>query len=152
MDMKKLFLKMIRKEEGAAAVEFALVSPFIIFLIVGMMDFAFYINQRMALESLARAAAEYVLKGGDMDRVEEDILQMSGLTQQNEDGEPLEVSGEVACECGSGEVVTCGEACPNGYQRRFYSISLSKTYSSMFKYPGLPQTMVLTGNTRLQIE
>jgi Flp pilus assembly pilin Flp len=150
--MKKLFMRILRKEEGAAAVEFALVSPFIIFLIVGMMDFAFYINQRMALESLARAAAEYVVKGGDIDLVDEDVLQRSRLTQENEDEEPLEVSGEVACECGGGEAVTCGEACPNGYQRRFYSISLSKTYSTMFKYPGLPQTMVLTGNTRLQIE
>lgn len=150
--MKKTFLKMIRKEEGAAAVEFALVSPFIIFLIVGMMDFAFYINQRMALESLARAAAEYVVKGGDIELVQQDVLQSSGLMPEDEEEEPVEVSDEIACECGGGEIVTCGEACPNGYQRRFYSISLSKTYSSMFKYPGLPQTMVLTGNTRLQIE
>jgi len=150
--MKKIFMKILRKEEGAAAVEFALVSPFIIFLIVGMMDFAFYINQRMALESLARAAAEYVVKGGDIDLVEEDVVQKSPLMQQSEDEDPLEVSGEVACECGGGEAVACEETCPNGYQRRFYSISLSKTYSSMFKYPGLPQTMVLTGNTRLQIE
>jgi len=150
--MKKIFMKLLRKEDGAAAVEFALVSPFIIFLIVGMMDFAFYINQRMALESLARAAAEYVVKGGDIDNVDEDVLQRSRLTPKEEGDEPIEVSGEVACECGGGEVVTCGEPCPNGYQRRFYAISLSKTYSSMFKYPGLPQTMVLTGSTRLQIE
>jgi len=147
-----IFRSFTQDEKGHTAVEFALLAPFLIYFLMGMIDYGMYVHQRMQLENLARAAAEYVVKGGDENNVMQDVVVLSGKIPQDEMDDVTSESEET-CECGTGEATDCGTACPNGgYQRRFYSFSMSKSYNVMFSYPGIDDSLTMTGNARLQIQ
>jgi Flp pilus assembly pilin Flp len=152
--MLRYLSKALKEDKGAAAVEFALIAPFLIMMLVGIMDFGRFINQRMELENLARAAAEYVVKGGDESLVTQDVILMSGkITEEDLPG--VQQEGDSVCECDNGEEVTCGTTCSGSdttYQRRYYNFSLTRSFTPMFPYPGIPDTITLTGNARLQIQ
>lgn len=148
MRWKNYFLK----SDGLAAVEFALIAPFLVALLMGMIDFGMFINQRMQLENLARSAAEYVVKGGDEANVMADVITSSGKIPVEEMPEVEFESGDT-CECSeTGEEITCGDSCDNGYQRRFFTYSMTRTYTPMFPYPGIPEEISIRGHARLQVE
>lgn len=49
-----------RRQDGAAAVEFALVVPVLILLVVGIIEFAWAFNQQIEMTSAAREGARYM--------------------------------------------------------------------------------------------
>lgn len=53
----KQILKLKRDTEGQSLVEFALVLPFLIFLILGMIEFGWILNGKITLTSAAREGA-----------------------------------------------------------------------------------------------
>lgn len=149
--MKQNKWKLIRNSDGAAAVEFALLAPLFVMLIMGIADFGVYVNQRMQLENLARAAVEYVVKGGEEENVQADVLEAALPPSELEE---VTAEAEATCECSSsGAAGVCGTSCENGaYQRRFYSMSITRTYNPLFVYPGLPEQISITGYARLQVD
>ncbi|MEZ0262363.1 MAG: TadE/TadG family type IV pilus assembly protein [Alphaproteobacteria bacterium] len=143
--------KFIRHTDGAAAVEFALLAPLFITMMMGIADFGVYINQRMQVENLARAAVEYVVKGGQEENVGADVME---ATLPPDELEEVTYEAQTVCECSSaGETGVCGTSCDNGdYQRRFYSMSITRVYNPLFTYPGLPSQVTITGYARLQVD
>jgi Flp pilus assembly protein TadG len=53
-----------RTERGAAAVEFALVVPFLIVIVMGIVNFGFIFAQQLSLSNGARQAARYAVVDG----------------------------------------------------------------------------------------
>lgn len=49
-----------KREEGAAAVEFALVVPVLLALLLGIIEFGFFFNQQVSATQVAREAARAV--------------------------------------------------------------------------------------------
>lgn len=137
---------------GIAAVEFALLAPVLVVLFIGIFDFGMYLNSAMKLENTARAAAEYVRQGGDINNIEDDVIAPSNLNLTAEQMESVEVTAEYVCECNEGEGVDCAGSCgPDDYMRRYLEVSLDMSYQPSFPYPGLPDDMDLGGFVRLQI-
>ena len=64
----------INNQEGVAATEFALLAPILMILMLGIFDYGMFMNAQMKLESTARAAAQYVVLGGDPELIEEEII------------------------------------------------------------------------------
>jgi len=145
-----------QNEKGVAAVEFALIAPILMMILIGIIDFGMYINQKMHLENTARAAAEYVMKGGDEADVQSNVINVTDrLKVENE--EDLNVEMENLCECDSGVKISCSAAsvCSSsgtGYKRRFFTVRINMNYSTIFPYPGFPSSMTLSGHARLQVE
>lgn len=50
-------MRRFRKERGAAAVEFALILPALLLLVLGMIEFSRLFNQQISLSNAARSAA-----------------------------------------------------------------------------------------------
>ena len=62
--MKIFRMQRARSDRGAAAVEFALVVPILLLIIVGIMNFGFVLAQQISLNSAARQAARYAAVDG----------------------------------------------------------------------------------------
>ncbi len=57
---------LVERQKGAAAVEFALVLPLLLIILVGIIDFGLYFYNDLQLTHVARDAARY-LSVGDVD-------------------------------------------------------------------------------------
>ena len=152
MNGKRSFKNFLRDTRGAAAAEFALLAPVLLFLMIGVADFGRYLHMKMQLDNLARNAAEYVRQGGDPDYLQQDVLLQAEFL--GSDTESLQVTAEEFCECYDGVEAICSATspCGGGYMRRFFAVELQQSFRSMLPYPGLPEEVILTGFSRMQTE
>lgn len=140
-----------KNSEGLAAVEFALIAPVLIFLMVGIYDFGSYLNTAIKLESTSRAAAEYILHGGNEEEIREEILLPSNLNLTEETVENVEVDIRHSWECSGGAQANidtdCGE---DDYLRQFIEVTLSMEYAPAITFAGLLRSLTLTGKVKIQ--
>jgi len=149
--MGKIFYSFLKKEDGVAATEFALIAPILIYILMGIVDYGLFINQRMVLEDVARTSAEYMVKGGDANLITADVIEQSSLLPEL--GNITVITTE-ECECADGISVSCtiGSCNADDYMRNFYAVSLEMPYATKFPYPGIPNTINLQGHARLRIQ
>lgn len=139
-------------ESGIAAVEFALIAPVLLLLVVITFDIGAVVFDRMELEDAALTSARYVVEGGDVDQIDAEITPLLDLT----DPDSYTVTASLICECDDEEVIDCvDDTCSGvgtGYTRIFVDVSTSMTHSYVFPYPGLGDNMTINGSARLQVE
>ena len=143
-------------QDGAAAVEFALTAPFLIYIFVGVIDFGFYINEKMIAEQAARSGVEFVIKNGD----DEDALLSAVLAaffpEEYEDDpsmSSIDITIDEVCECAGGVVIQCTETCDDedDYRRRYQEVTFGYNYNMHMSYPGLTDgNIYLEGTARMQ--
>jgi Flp pilus assembly protein TadG len=59
-------MKRNRREHGSSVIEFSLLAPWILFLVVGTFDLGFFCNSLISVENAARVAAEYTSKSSSV--------------------------------------------------------------------------------------
>ena len=139
---------------GIAAVEFALIAPPLLLVTIGVFDYGMFLNHKMKLENVSRAAVEYVLQGGHIDNISSDVINAENLNIEDGELENLAVSAGYSCECADAEIVSCSASasiCGEGdYRRRYLTVSLSMDYTPIAPYPGLPEVMNIRSDVRIQ--
>jgi hypothetical protein len=146
--MRKLFKRLARDRSGNTLVELAVVSPFIVAITLGVIDFGRGAQTSMSLRSAARVGAEYVSRTGDLDKVPAIVADAANL-----DTATLVVTPNMFCECDGGAGATCGSYCPDGtIARRFISITAAQTFSTLVPYPMVPNPMHLSGRAILRVQ
>lgn len=152
MIFRKISLSCYRKEaHGVAAVEFAMVVPFLVLVLLGILDFGSYINAKMRMENTSRAVAQYIVQGGDIESIETDIIASSNMSETER--QSTQFSTEYACECRQGESTFCGDSCgQDDYLRVFVEVKMGMNYSPTLPWPGLPNNIRLTSAVRLQVQ
>lgn len=144
----KFLQEYIRNELGASAVEFALLSPILIVLLIGTVDFGFYIMQSMRLQNVAHASAEYVSQAQDDANVQ--IIAEEAYAGDFAD---ITLTSEFECECSDGVVDVCPVSCgSNDYQRRYVSVTASGTFQALMPYPGLADDLELESTARMRVD
>jgi len=151
MQKKALFRSDVR---GVAAVEFAFIAPILMFLIIAIFEYGMFMNMQMRLENLSRSIAQYIIQGGSIDNIWEDVVVEGNYFPDIDDLESeMGFSAEEVCECEDAVEVSCDNECDNGeYKRYFIEVDLEMNYTPMIPYPGLPDSMTMRGNTRLQTQ
>ena len=136
-------------EKGVAAVEFAMIVPILLLILVGTVDYGMFINSKMKLQDLSRSAAQYVVQGGSDDDVMENIIQTSDFyTESQAAGQTITVTTEQICECANGNNIECDSTCgSNDYLRNYYIATLESTYAPII--PGF-DNVTLQGYSRIQ--
>lgn len=146
--MYQRILKWWNCDIGASAVEFALVSPLLILMMIGVVDMGVFAMERMRIQNTAYAAASYVAQVGDDTNV-----QVIADEAYEGDFNNIVLSSEFECECADGVAQACPSACGDGdYQRRFVNITASGTFDSFFPYPGLPDSVALERSVRMRVD
>lgn len=129
-----MFKNFINKSDGASAVEFALISPIFVMLIIGVLDMGTMINDRIKVHNIAVSAAEYASYAADDSDLGTIVQEMHGSDFDN-----VSLTSSFECECASGAVSSCPLTCddPDDYQRRYVVVSATKQFSPLFNYPTL---------------
>lgn len=125
-----------RDKSGVAAVEFALLAPFLMMAALFMFDFSTMAFDKMKLTSGVRSASQYVLSGGgDDDVIKQLVIDGSGLALSAGD-----IDITPYCNCtGSDATVSCFSSCgadmdtPRTYKRISAIVPDSATSRILFR-------------------
>lgn len=145
-NLRRLSRRLGHDTVGAAAVEFALVAPVLIGLLLPMVDLGRGAFEKMRVQSAAEAGAQYALANSSS-------YSASAITTAAEDAtnqSGLSATPSETCNCltGStlGPAVSCSTTCSDGSKPgTFVSVATQATYTPILAYPGIPSSMSLTG-------
>jgi Flp pilus assembly protein TadG len=128
-----------RDRRGVAAVEFAIIVPVLIGMFMGVVDLGLGLFTQVQLANAAQAGAAYAMQkgynAGGMTYAAQTSTRLTGLTVT-----PSQFCG---CPSDTGVISTsCTASCGDGLTAgTFVQISVSKAYSTLLSYPGLPSTI-----------
>ncbi|MBV0893421.1 pilus assembly protein [Paracoccus sp. Z118] len=118
----------ISAEQGASAIEFALLAPFLIFALLGTVDVGRALTEQMALGSILRTGAQSAIAGGDVGAVDR-------VLRAAKDDASVLVAVRPLCACpeNSQAEVDCSTTCAGpGPTAIYYSLAAQKEFSGIF--------------------
>ncbi|WP_374371136.1 TadE/TadG family type IV pilus assembly protein [Dongia sp.] len=148
---KHLLSRLRRCERGAPAVEFALVAPLLILMLMGTLDFGLAVRAKSETEAAARAALQ---KGfGNMwDTVAMTTAAKAALSYDPTVQDTLALSTMPSCYCNgvltdSGDTCTKESTCGGGGRPEYYlTINVTRTYDMLLDYFIVSDTLNLTAS------
>ncbi|WP_198369960.1 TadE/TadG family type IV pilus assembly protein [Roseomonas rosulenta] len=147
-----------RRDSGASALEFALVSPLLIFVMLAVADFGNALQQSIRLEAAVRAGAQTVLGGTYNETRIRNVVSANltdwRLTTDTPSGN-VTLTTSLVCrcpgtngtvfDCTTGDpVATCGAP---GDFNEYVSITATRPYARLFVFP----SSTLRGNVELRL-
>ena len=136
--------------DGSAAVEFAMILPILLGLLVVMFDLGTGGYVKACLESAAQAGTTYVEAHGWDER---GIV----MAARNATNLPrLHIAATASCNCIMGTDIaaaTCGDICPNGNRAGvFVKVSASAVYTPLIPYPGIDRSLTLSASSIVRVD
>jgi Flp pilus assembly protein TadG len=142
-------LKVRARERGAAAVEFALVLPVLVLILLGIVDFGLEINSQAIIANAAREGARTASLGGSAAEAIADATTASSSLLNITGSNP---SVTIGCRLAN------GTACPSGYdtsRETGGTVILTVTYTYSWISPailGLPGSTPIVKVSEMRIE
>lgn len=146
------------RDRGVSALEFALVSPVLLFVMLAIADFGFALEQSIRLEAAVRAGAQTVVGGTYNETkirqaVSANLLEWR-LTTDTPAGN-VTLTPTLVCRCPgtNGTVFNCTTGDPEatcgspGDFNEYISITATRPYSALFIFP----FSTLRGNVELRL-
>ncbi len=150
MRMKR-FLGLWQAEGGLGAIEFALVAPFLLTMLLGILDFGMAFWEQMQIANAADAGAQWAMTNG---------YNATTITSVAQSATDLSLpSGSVSpqnvCGCASGTTVTmsgtppCTGTCSDGSTPQAYVVVDTRIcYSTLFNWQPLGLSYCSSGNSQ----
>lgn len=144
-----MLMRLFRCRDGVGAVEFALMLPILVALMVAIADFGLAVNEKMRLTSAARAGAQVAYKAsGDLSGVVAAVQMASGLNADN-----ISVTSQKTCACLDGSAVACTGTCSDGNSVRAYvTVSVSEQWSPVIVSTVMSGPVTMTGTAVLRVK
>ena len=131
-----------RSESGSALVEFSLLLPMLVYVFVGIVDYALETEQTMQIIEAATAGAAYGAINGN----QKDFTGMQSAAQNSAvgvQGFSVVASNLFTCTPG-GAPVASNATCPGyGTPIEYVKVTTSATVPTLFPFPGLPSSLNL---------
>src|ERR1700682_948715 len=133
----------MRLSRGQAAVEFALVVPVLVVLLMIVGEFLRVYYTTIELNNAARAGVQYGLHSPA------NASNLQGM-QQAALNDGSDISGMTAvateyCECSDGSSVSCGTAGACSDERVYVEVDTAATFYTLANWPGIPKSIALSG-------
>jgi Flp pilus assembly protein TadG len=135
--------------DGTAAIEFAMVLPIAVAMLVVMFDLGVggYVKARVL--NAAQAGTSYVeAHGWNRHGIDQAVLNATDLAG-------LDVEATKSCGCINGTDIadtTCGTFCPSGNAAGVYvKVTAGTVYTPLFPYPGIDRSMTLSASSIVRI-
>jgi Flp pilus assembly protein TadG len=155
-------------EHGQSAVEFAVVLPVLIVLLLGVADFGRVFLVSVAVNNAARAGAQYgsqtVATAQDSSGIQTAASTDFGCVAAGGNSCPNLSNWSTptvkTCTCGPlfGTVTACPTTGSNFYckdssgETTYVTVNTSATFNTILPYPGVPSSMTLTGQAIMQVQ
>lgn len=133
-----------RDDTAVSAVEFALIAPVLMILMLGMFDYAVLIFHKMELVGAVRSGAQYAL----IDSSATAAIKQTVINSTNLPTNTLNVTVTNFCECPDGSGTACGGTCATGSVHYYTRVSGSYDYTPIF----LPGPITLSDTTTIRTQ
>ncbi|MEO8594342.1 MAG: TadE/TadG family type IV pilus assembly protein [Candidatus Solibacter sp.] len=127
-----------RRRGGSALVEFALVTPLLLLMLAGVLDYSRALTKAMAVANAARVGAQYGSASSTQSNDTAGIRAVALNSAPNFTG--LTVTSRQVCQCAGGSTVSCGGSCGASKMQVYVQVDVQATSQAIFKYSGLPFT------------
>ena len=138
---------------GAALVEAAVVSPFLLLLVFGAGDFGRVMYYGITLENAARAGAAF---GSQSTGHLTDSTNIRTAAQQEAQNiGSITVNSSRICECPAGTAVSCGTSSCAGYGAplAFVEVTATTTFTPLTGgFPGIPASTPLSRSAKVRAQ
>ena len=122
-------------ESGLAAVELALVLPFLVLLLAGLVDVSRMVSRNMEVQSAAQAGVDHALRHGWNEPEVREAIVGATATPVAADPAPRLIKG---CVSGSTVVETNAPTCATGEPAGDYvAVSASAAFEPLLPWPGI---------------
>jgi len=151
------------KQTGQSILEVALMLPFLLLLLIGVIELGRYAYIGILVGNAARAGAAYGSQS-NVQSVNSVGIQNAAVNDFQSNGQPggsLTVTSAVSCGCDSSGTVTsagCTAAtnptagtCAAGHWVVIVSVTASGTFNSLFNYPGIPSSLSISRVASLRV-
>lgn len=143
-----------RAQAGVALIEFALVLPLLILILVGLIDFGRYTFFSILVGNAAHAGAQF---GSQNEQNAGNFALIEAVAKA--DGQNIvNASAQNVCGCwnsATGQGTTpgaCGQTCTNGGVGVTYiRVNSSGTFQPLFHYPGLPASFTVSATATMRV-
>lgn len=140
-----------RDARGAIAIEFAIIAPVLLMMLVVVADFGLGFYRRMETQTAAQRGAMYATTkaGFSQTAVANVITSSRGSITANP--APRQFCG---CPTTAGVTEsTCGSACAAGGTTGSYvQASAQSTYTPILRYPGLPSSLTFSASQVVRVQ
>ncbi len=137
------------RAKGVATVEMALMLPFLLLMLIGIIDVARAAFVGIAVANAASAGALWGAQGPTY-AVQTTVIEAKAAADAQVSGMTITTSSY--CECSDGSPSTCLAAdCSASRRMDYIRVDTSADWTPLFNYPGLPATFTLTGQCTVQI-
>ena len=148
------------RQSGQSLVELALMLPFLLLLLMGVIELGRYSYIGILVGNAARAGAAYgtqsLVKSVDTTGISasaDNDFQNNGQSVSN-----LTVTSSVSCGCDSGGAITTATCtgtgagtCAAGQWAVTLTVTASGTFNSLFNYPGIPASISITRTSVMRV-
>ena len=141
------FRKGARNESGNAVVEFALIAPILLIMILGLVDAGRAIGANSRLGQGVTAGLRYALTDSyALDEIT--AAAMSGSRYADGD---VSVNVTRFCECPDGSSIACSGTCTAGFKRIFVQVDMTRMEPTIFSYPIIGDQITVSRTGSLQV-
>ncbi len=141
-------------ERGISAVEFGLIVPVLVLLMLGAFDFAQGFREKQRLVNAAQAGAQYAAQNRDFVDIPIADVEQRVRDTAADATDALEVAARYYCVCpAGGPEVACNSSCgePPRPPRRLVEVDVQYAVDLLFGYPGIQDPFPLQATTVMQV-
>jgi Flp pilus assembly protein TadG len=142
-----------RSERGQSAVEFAVVVPILVLVLVVVSDFGRLFFVSVAVNNAARAGAQYGSQFVTNAKDSTGMVAAANLDGANITGWNTPTASECTCVNPPSPLVACPASyCTHTTTANYVEVDTSATYHTLLTYPGIPSAYTLTGKAVMQVQ
>jgi TadE-like protein len=146
---KLLRRSLVDRRDGSAAVEFALIMPIAVAMLVLTFDLGSGGYVKACIESAAQAGTTYVeAHGWSQLGIVRAVREATNLPS-------VGVQAVLSCGCIAGTDIVdvpCGSTCPTGAAAGTYvRVTASSVYTPLIPYPGIARSMTLSASSIVRV-
>ncbi|MFZ1016667.1 MAG: TadE/TadG family type IV pilus assembly protein [Candidatus Cybelea sp.] len=146
--------RLVRKENGTSAVEFALVAPILILIFMGIVEFGRYAYYAILASHAARAAASWGAQNGTTAKSSagmQSIAAADATGLSNWTTTPGSISANPMCSVNGGALQACTGTINPANTVYYVQVSVTGQFNTLIRYPGIPSPVTVTGSSTMRV-